>query len=66
MRIREARMSAGLSQERLGQLAGLGQSDISRIENGRQAVTIDAIRRIAQALSVPAADLLGVNDNRPA
>lgn len=56
--IRAARKSAGLSQERLAELAGLDRQAINRIEQGHQAALIDNLIRIADALGVPLSDLV--------
>jgi Predicted transcriptional regulators len=57
-RIREARLHANLTQEKLGELAGLDRQSINRIEQGHQAAVIDNLIRIADALRVPLADLV--------
>jgi transcriptional regulator with XRE-family HTH domain len=58
LHIRAARLHAKLSQEKLAELAGLDRVAINRIENGHQAVIIDNLIRIADALNVPLADLV--------
>ena len=56
-RIRLARVEAGLSQEDLRRLAGLGLGDtVSRIELGRQNLSVSMLGQIAIALNVPVAD----------
>lgn len=56
--IREARLYANLTQERLAELAGMDRQAINRIENGHQAALIDNLIRIADALDVPLANLV--------
>lgn len=66
MNIREARRKAGISQVRLGELIGLDQSGVSRIERGERPVTVDLLRSIARALGMRPADLLDGDDRRAA
>lgn len=54
----EARAAAGLSQEALGRLTGLGQTAISRIESGLRRVDAVELVHIAEELGVEAAELL--------
>ena len=46
----EARKRAGLSQQQLADLSGVGQSEINRIENGQGNPTLDTLDRIAGPL----------------
>jgi len=62
-RIRELRKAAGLTQTELGDLVGLHQTQIGNLENGSRNLTIEWARRIAKALSVTTADILGEQDN---
>jgi transcriptional regulator with XRE-family HTH domain len=48
--MRSRRKELGLSQEELGDRAGLEQSYISNVEAGTRNVSIDNIARIARAL----------------
>lgn len=57
--IRDARRAARLSQEALAERAGMDRQAINRIELGRQAAYIDNLIRIAYALDLPLADLVG-------
>ncbi|WP_405399137.1 helix-turn-helix transcriptional regulator [Streptomyces microflavus] len=57
-RIRSARLSLHLSQERLGELSGQDRQTINRIEQGHHATRIDTLYRIAHALNVPLSDLV--------
>jgi len=57
-RVRELRLERGLSQEQLGQLAGLDRTYISSAEAGRRNVSLKTIYKLAEALEVRAADLL--------
>lgn len=44
--IAELRREAGISQERLAELSGVGYSHIARIELGRYSVGIDTLSKI--------------------
>jgi transcriptional regulator with XRE-family HTH domain len=47
--VREARRRAGLSQRALGERAGKAQSEIARIERGRQDPTLTTLIRLVRA-----------------
>jgi transcriptional regulator with XRE-family HTH domain len=57
--MRDRRKALDLSQEKLGELAGLEQSYISNVEAGTRNVSIDNIARIAHALEVQIESLFG-------
>jgi transcriptional regulator with XRE-family HTH domain/Zn-dependent peptidase ImmA (M78 family) len=52
-RVREARVTAGLSQEDLGALVGLDRTMIAKIEAGRRRVDALELARLASALRTP-------------
>jgi transcriptional regulator with XRE-family HTH domain len=56
--IAAARTRAGLSQEQLGELTGLGQTAVSRIESGHRRVESIELLAIARALRVDLDELL--------
>jgi len=56
--IRIARIRVGLTQKRLAELVDRDQSEISRIEAGKTAVTVSLLLRLAKALKVPPGKLL--------
>lgn len=56
--IRIARARAGLTQKKLAELVDRDQSEISRIEAGKTAVTVPLLLRLAKALKVPPGKLL--------
>jgi transcriptional regulator with XRE-family HTH domain len=56
--IRTARRVQKVTQEALGEKAGVDRQSINRIENGHQAASIDTLIRIAFALDTPLADLV--------
>ena len=51
-RVATLRKLAGLSQEELAGRAGLQRTHISRIEQGKYAVTLETIQAIAEALGM--------------
>ena len=57
LRLREARLRAGIPQDQLGVLIGLDESTasarISRYESGIHAAPYDIAVKLAQALSIP-------------
>ena len=46
-RIAQFRKEAGISQEKLAELSGVGYAHIARIELGRYSVGIDTLEKIA-------------------
>lgn len=56
--IRAARLYANLTQEKLGELAGMDRQAINRIEQGHASPRVDTLIRIADAIGVPLADLV--------
>ncbi|MBV6697417.1 helix-turn-helix domain-containing protein [Kitasatospora aureofaciens] len=52
-RVLSLRRQAGLSQEDLGEHAGMDRRTIGRIENGTVAGTLDQLSAIARAIGVP-------------
>jgi transcriptional regulator with XRE-family HTH domain len=62
-RIRQLRELRGLSQERLGVLIGRSKSVISRLEDGTTRLDIDVTKKIAKALDVSVAEVLGIETN---
>lgn len=57
-RVRELRLGHGWSQEDFAHRANLDRTYVSGIERGTRNPTLDIIHKLAQALEVPAADLL--------
>ena len=51
-RIAELRHAAGISQEKLAELSGVGSSHIARIEMSRYSVGIDTLAKIAQVFKM--------------
>lgn len=57
-RLRELRLSHGLSQEALADLADLHRTYVGSIERGERNVSLKNIHALANALGVPASELL--------
>lgn len=58
-RLRETRIQAGMSQSDLEELSGIPKARLSRYENGHVAPSIQTLERLARALQVSEASLLG-------
>jgi len=58
-RLRKARQSRQLTQFELSQQTGLAQAYLSQLESGLRQASLDSAQRLAQALEVSAAYLLG-------
>ena len=58
-RLRETRVKARLSQSDLEEISGIPKARLSRYENGHVAPSIQTLERLARALSVSEASLLG-------
>jgi transcriptional regulator with XRE-family HTH domain len=64
--IRNVRIAQGLSLRSLSARAGLPYSTLSKLENGKMALTYDKLIRLAQALNVDLKDILATPDDRAA
>jgi len=66
-RLKEARLRSGLSQERLGVLAGIDEMSSSarmnQYERGKHAPDWLTVQKLAAALQVPAAYFYSVDDD---
>ena len=58
IRLREIRIGAGLTQVELAKRAGMDQADISRIEKGAKAISLDVLDRLCRALKCEPGDIL--------
>lgn len=58
MRLRHLRTDRGVTQKQLSAACGIDQSAISRIENGKQEVSVRQLLKLAEALAVEPAALL--------
>lgn len=52
MNVRKYRSDAGLSQEKLAELAGLHRTYISAVEREKRNISIENIQQISEALKV--------------
>lgn len=50
--VRDARLKRNLSQEKLGELAGLHRTYIGMVERAEKNITLKNIQKIAKALSL--------------
>lgn len=57
MRVKELRTAGKMSQEKLGEKAGISSKYLSRIETGQQFPSIDNIKKLADAMNVELKDL---------
>jgi transcriptional regulator with XRE-family HTH domain len=57
-RVREIREGKDISQEKLGELAGLHRTYVSTLERGLRNVSLVNIEKLATALGVTMADLV--------
>lgn len=63
--IRRARLAQGLSLRALSARAGLPFSTLSKLENGKMALTYDKLIRLAQALGVDVKDIVSGTEHAP-
>jgi transcriptional regulator with XRE-family HTH domain len=56
--IRMARIDRGMSQEALAAQAGLDRAFVGTMERGARNISIDNVERLAEAVGLPAHDLL--------
>lgn len=57
-KLREIRTKRGISQERLGELAGLHRTYVSSVERGERNVSLITIEKFAEALETTMAKLM--------
>lgn len=62
-RLTEARQKNHETQERLGQVLGIGKTQVSQIENGAAATTLERLALICEHYHVSAEYLLGLTDD---
>jgi transcriptional regulator with XRE-family HTH domain len=63
-RVRALRKQRGLSQERLGDRAGLSGKFIGEVERGEKSISIDSLYRVAVALEIPLRELTDVRADK--
>ncbi len=57
-RIKKARETAGLTQDRFAELIGMGTKNVSAIERGAVGVSLSSMQKICQVLSISSDNLL--------
>jgi transcriptional regulator with XRE-family HTH domain len=57
--VRKLREGEGLSQMKLAERAGLAHNFVGEVERGKKLASLDTIVRIAKALGISGAQLLG-------
>lgn len=65
-RIKLLRMENRLKQIQLGDLVGISQQTVSRIENDKSKMSIDTLVRLSDYFGVTADYILGISDRRRA
>ncbi|WP_338874928.1 helix-turn-helix transcriptional regulator [Spirosoma sp. SC4-14] len=50
--IRKARMEQGLTQKELGEKIGVGEPTVNKYESGKQNLTVETLKRVADALDM--------------
>lgn len=61
-KIKELRERSGMSQQKLAQLLGVSRPTISQIESGQRKVTVDEMRKLADAFHISADRLLDLEE----
>lgn len=61
-RIKNLRISKGMTQIKMQMLTGIDQSDYSKIENEKRHMTFEQCKRIAQVLETSMDYLAGLTD----
>lgn len=65
-RLRELRAETGLTLKELGELSGLSDAYLSRVENGQTSLTIASLTRIADVFATPLAHFFeGAEQRQP-
>src|SRR5204862_6769976 len=64
-RLRALRKQGELSQERLGDRAGLSGKFIGEVERGATSISIDSLYRVSVALEIPLRELTDVRADKP-
>jgi transcriptional regulator with XRE-family HTH domain len=59
MRLKQLRAKRGWTQEQLAEKAGINRGYLARLETGRHDPTITTLEKLAKALKVKTAELLG-------
>ena len=62
-RVAERRAALGYTQTAFARICGLSQSNISNLERGQHAISVETLQRVAIGLGVSADWLLGMEDD---
>lgn len=62
--VRELRLQRELTQDQLAELAGTERSHISALERAEKGPTLATILSLANALGIPAGELIGIVEQR--
>lgn len=62
--VRELRLQRELTQDQLAELAGTERSHISALERAEKGPTLATILSLANALDIPAGELIGIVEQR--
>lgn len=65
LRLRELRLLAGLSQEALGDIAGLDRTYISSCERGKRNASLEVLHKLGAALNISPSALLAPPGSAP-
>lgn len=65
VRLREARLGAGLSQEAFAEAGGVSRDAVARLEAGLRAARLDTLVRLAEAVELPLSELLASDEVKP-
>lgn len=60
-RIKQLRKEAGISQEKLAELAGLDRTYINSVENGKRNISIINMEKICIALEISLSDFFNID-----
>ena len=63
-RIKSLRVQKGLSQDKLGELAGLNGKYLGEVERGNSNISVTNLSKLAEALEVPLISLLTMNHEK--
>lgn len=61
-RLRQLRISKGLSQEKFSFVCGLDRTYIASVEKGKRNISLENIEKIACALNISISDFFNFND----
>ncbi|MDB6177917.1 helix-turn-helix transcriptional regulator [Paracoccus sp. Z330] len=65
MNLKQIRLARGLTQKDVAEMADVEQPTVSKIEQGFDGVTLRTLNKIAEALDITLADLVGESRTGP-